>query len=105
MEPIIIKNKKDRCIKSHVSSVFIKSITKDGDIYTGCVSNIDCNQNIKLDPDVIIVYYNKRDINGIFLEESTGNELHSIFHYKILGIEVEKEKKQEAPITFPGCEI
>lgn len=107
MESIMIKNKKDRCIKSYGSNVFVKSINKNGDIYTGCISNKNCNQNTKVDPDVSIVYYNKRDINGIFLEESTGNELHSIFYYRILGIEVEVEvkKEQEAPMTFPGCEV
>jgi hypothetical protein len=104
MEPILIK---DHCIKSYGSSVFIKSITKCGDIYTGCISNKNCNQNTKIDPNVNIVYYNKRDINGIFLEESTGNELHSIFYYKILGVEIEKkqEKKQKGPMSFIGCEI
>lgn len=104
MEPIIIKDKKDRYILSHASSVFIKSITKDGDIYTGCVSNMDCFQNVKLNPGNI-VYYNKRDINGIFLEESTGNELHSVFHYKLLGIEVKRKEKKESPMSFDGCEI
>lgn len=106
MESIVIKDKKDRCLLSHGSSIFIKSITKEGDVYSGCISNMG-SQNINISPAAIIVYYNKRDINGIFLEESTGNELHSIFHYKILGIEIEKIKKErkESPMAFDGCEI
>ena len=105
MEPIIIKNKKDHYILSHASSVFIKSINKDGDVYIGCISNMDCFQNINLNPGSI-VYYNKKDINGIFLEESTDNELHSVFHYKILGIEMKRLKeKKKGPMIFDGCEI